>query len=201
VEKLYSQAIGDLKQKFAFAAYKDTLRTHSFSKVCLFIVQELERHRELCKVLEVPRKFAAPRQLSEWDKIWTGSLRELAGTIEAQLRSAAENLVKQLGWLRSGRTKIESHLLCSTYTSIVELRKRERLRISSYGLLVAYAHASQLVPYKNLVADGEPVGAMKMRLSRAKHSQKRVDVLCRLLLNSLPRGEKVLGLIFQWLMR
>jgi hypothetical protein len=133
--------------------------------------------------LEARREIAAPEELSEWVKVWAGSLIELSDDIEAQLRCATDQLVGQLRWLRAGRSRIEPHLLRLAYPTIVRLLKKERLRISNFELLVAYAHASGLHPYKNSLKGDNPIDALKAQLFRAKKSDMGVAVLSRMLAN------------------
>ena len=76
-----------------------------------------------------------------------------------------------------GRTKLESHLLSSARSSIAKATKGGKPHINIYGLLVAYADASGLVPYRMSATEGDPVANMKVRLSRVKSSRTGIHML------------------------
>lgn len=185
--KLYGQATFDLQQMSAFNAYQKTLRSERFNKTHEFIRDEVKRLEEFARLFSQPRKTVAPEKLAEWRAIWLGSLLELTRTIAAQLLSGEKYMVEQKSWLRCGRTQMESHLLSVAYKRIKTLRTATGVSISSMELLVAYAHASSLVPFPTSASSADPVAAMKARISRTRTSQKRTEMLGLMLVQGLTR--------------
>jgi hypothetical protein len=137
-------------------------------------------------LLDAPPLSKVPRQMTEWENVWVGSLRELVRRITPQLDRVENSMSSEQGWLKAGRTQLESHLLLLALDNIRKILKREQLRLSSIPLLVAYGHASQLAKYCGTEDDGDPIEAMKMRMSRARRSNKRTSILCLF----LPQGIK-----------
>jgi hypothetical protein len=176
-EELFNRAILDLQMKSAYAAFLKVLQSQRFNETLQFIQEELNRLEQFTEFLRQPREFAVPQPLSEWESIWIGSLLQLTGTIKNQLRSGKERLDVLQGFLHFGRTHLRSHLLLVARSSIAKSLKEKRLRISSYKVLVAYAHASQLIPYGDSAADGEVVDSMKNRVARAKLSKMSIPML------------------------
>jgi hypothetical protein len=189
LRNLYDRATHDIRQLSAFITYQDTLKSEGFNKTHDFIRDELRRLEQFAKIFSKPRTSVAPEGLSEWNAIWLGSLIELARTIAAQLLSADRYMVGQKSWLSSGRSLMESHLLSVAYDHIKSLRTTKRVSTSSLHLLVAYAHASCLVPFPTSESSSDPVAAMKARISRTRASKKRIEMLCLMLAQGLKQAE------------
>jgi hypothetical protein len=185
LKMLFDQAVRDLQSRAAYKAFTTALQTDLFDERLRFLQGELKRLDEVSKLLSKPREFAVPRRLSEWESVWIGSLRELTDSIKAQLHSAEETSAFMRDFLSMGRTKVESRLLCSAHGAIAEAIDGTKPRLSVHQLLVAYAHASELVPYEDLEADGDPVEAMKNRISRASRSPTRTSMVSLLLLQDI----------------
>ena len=177
LNELFFRAVDDRKRKSAFDAYREVLQGDRFDDTLHFIQEELLRLKLFSGVLGWPGKTAPPHQLSEWTGIWIGSLRDLVGRIEAQLSSGEEFLVQQHRWLSSGRTKIESHLLLSANSWITKLIAEKVLSITNFEMLVAYAHASDLVSLDESAESSDVVKGMQARISRAPNSKKYVESL------------------------
>jgi hypothetical protein len=177
VEMLYTRAIQDRQMMSAYDAFKNALQSNRFSESYQFIQGELERLAKVSASFKRPKGVMVPRILSQWESVWIGSLHELADTIRAQLEAAEKSLVELQKFLHLGRTEIESYLLWSTHLSIAEAIKGMKPRISAYKLLVAYAHASELIPYRRSADDRVSVIAMKMRVSRVKRSPTKIGML------------------------
>lgn len=147
-EILFTRAIQDRQMMSAYDAFKNVLQGDRLSEAHQFIQDELERLARFSTFFSKSKGVMVPRILSEWESVWIGSSHELAGTIGAQLEAAEKRLVELQGFLDLGRTEIEPYLLWSTRLSIAEAIKGVKPRISAYKLLVAYAHASELIPYR-----------------------------------------------------
>jgi hypothetical protein len=180
-EKLFNRAIPDVQMKSAYDAFLEVLQSQRFNETLQFIQEELVRVELFTKFLRLPREFAVPQALSEWESIWIGSLLQLIGTFKNQLRSGEGHLVALQEFLHMGRSDLGSHLLMVACSFMKNLNKGKKPRISVYKLLVAYAHASQLLPYQDSAADGEAVESMKNRVSRAKHSKNNIAMLSMML--------------------
>jgi hypothetical protein len=147
-EMLLTRAVQDRQMMSAYDAFRNVLQSDRFSEAHQFIQDELERLAKCSTFFNRPKGVMVPRILSEWESVWIGSLHELAGTIGAQLEAAEKRLVELQKFLDLGRTEIEPYLLWSTHLSIAEAIRGMKPRISAYRLLVAYAHASELIPYR-----------------------------------------------------
>jgi hypothetical protein len=189
VDELFDMALKDCQQMTAYRLFEKALTGTEFKETADFVKRERERVELILTALDMPWNSIAPRKIYEWKNVWLGSLRELVGTIHAQLRSAEKDMSGQRAWLKSGRTNLESHLLWLALPSIQTMLKSKGLRIGSMALLVAYGHASQLAKYGNASNDGEPVEAMKMRMARAKKSKKKAEVLGLFILQYCSRGQ------------
>jgi hypothetical protein len=190
MDELFIRAIEHRKQKSAFYAYCKVLQGDRFNRYLQFIRNELERLELISIIVALPRQQVVPQQLSEWSSVWIGSLRDLAGRIESQLRFEEKHLMEEQMWLRSGRTKIQSHLLRTAMPWIEKLIAERGLSISSLEMLVAYAHASALLTLKESAKFGNPMKAMEMRILRAKQSRKNVAMLSRILMQAIKDSQE-----------
>ena len=175
LKESFFMALADRKRRSAFYAYLEVLQGDRFANTLHFIQEELQRMKLVSDVLGLPRKTAPPDQLLEWVSIWSGSLRDFLDRIEAQLSDGEEFLVHQQKWLRSRRTKIESHLLLLANSWITKLITEKKLSISNFEMLVAYAHGADLVSLDDFAESSDPVKDMAVRISRAPHSKKFID--------------------------
>ena len=180
-EQLFNRAIPDVQMKSAYDAFLEVLQSQRFNETLQYIQEELNRLELFTKFLRLPREFAVPQSFSEWESIWIGSLRQLIGTFKNQLLSGEGHLVALQEFLHFGRTQLRSHLLLVAHSSIANLIKGKKPLPSVYKLLVAYADASQLIPYRDSAADGEIVDSMKNRIARAKLSKMIIPMLSILL--------------------
>lgn len=176
-EKLFNRAIPDVQMKSAYDAFLEVLQSQRFNETLQFIQEELVRVELFTKFLRLPKVFAVPQPLSEWESIWSGSLLQLTGTFKNQLLSGEGHLVALQEFLYMGRSDLASHLLMVACSFMKDLNKGKKPRISIYALLVAYAHACRLLPYQDSAADGNPVDSMKNRIARAKHSKMSIPML------------------------
>jgi hypothetical protein len=168
-EMLFQQAIEDRQMYAAYETFNERLQGDRFRETRKFTLRRL-KHLERCSLLlNQPRPDAVPHGMSEWDSFWIGNLQDLTDTIVSQLRDAKEGLEFMAEFLRMGRTKLETYLLEGAHFKFAEAIKGRKLRIGIHALLVAYAHASELIRQtESSVANSDPVEAMKNRLARVK---------------------------------
>ncbi len=191
IEKLFERVTQDRQMMSAYDAFRDVLRSDRFGHVRQFVEQELVRLKLISELLRRPEGSVAPRILGEWDEVWIGSLRELTNRTKNQLHSTKDQLVGLQGFLRYGRTDLESYLLEQTHSFITKEVKGRKPRISAHKVLVAYAFASNLLPYRGSTTTGDPVKAMKIRMSRVKHLKTRIPMLTLLLAQMIKSQEKI----------
>lgn len=189
VDELFELAVQQCQQMAAFRLFKKTLDSTEFNGTLKFLQQERKRVERISKLLQRPPGTVVPRKLTKWEEVWVRGLRGLVEDMGIELRREESRLTAEKHlWMKSGRTQLESHLLSLALASIRAMLKRNQLQIGGIALLVAYGHASQLAKYEESPTDGEPVEAMKVRMSRTKKSGNRVGVLS-LFLSQLCRVE------------
>lgn len=183
VNELFELAVGQCEQMSAFQHFKKILEGAEFNEMLDFLQQERKRMERVSKLLQRPQGTVVPRKLAKWEEVWVRGLRGLSQDITAELRREESRLTAERNlWCTSGRTQLESHLLALALSSIRAMLKRNQLRLGSIALLVAYGHASQLAKYEETLTDGDPVEAMKVRMSRTKKAKSRVAILSLFLL-------------------
>jgi hypothetical protein len=168
-EMIFQQAVEDRQMRAAYEEFNEQLQGDRFRATRRFVLQELKYLEKWSALLSQPRSIAVPQGMSEWESLWIRNLRDLTDTIVNQLRSAKESLQFMAEFLRMGRTKVETYLLEGARLKFEDAIKGRKPRQSIHVLLVAYAHASELIRYtKSSVGKSDPVESMKNRLARAK---------------------------------
>ncbi len=176
VMELFSLAVDQGQQFAAFTHFQNAMEGPEVSAAYAYL--EVKRAR-----LASFRRFLIPDSppphgMTEWSQVWMGSLDELIQLISGQITRQEQWLAEVWKFLRTAKQlQIESYLLAIATPQIRDLLAQHRLPVSRHGIMVAYAHASQLIPHIDSSVGGNPIEAMKMRLSRARRSPKRMQVL------------------------
>jgi hypothetical protein len=163
----------------AWNATRKTLEGKDFKEILRYMRRELNRFSGIRKLVAQDRR-SAPESVALWMKYRTQAMIELSADTEAELRREVSGLEELYRERKVGFGELESHLLLMTYNKLSSHIKRTPWKRKATVLIAAFAYAARLVPSGSPGSD--LVRAIKMRLSRARRSEKHIVYTLRLLL-------------------
>ena len=190
LDGLFQQAIRAKQEAAAWERTVDAIKSEEFSRSLDYLLLEVKRFATMRKLLIERKRRKTPQWMHSWEQTWIDAFEELEEEIAAQLRDAKKYLEALSGLAKLGRTDIQSHVLLSSKDSIQEVIAKTPLSKIRSVTLAALAYAAQLVSSDDDDNDakGKYLDAIKARLTRAKRSKTRLQILATLLMtNCVPR--------------
>jgi hypothetical protein len=171
-DELFSLAAEQRQQLAAYGALQLATNGQEFVKLIEFLSWKRKRMDAILGLLKDDKPLV-PQRVSLWESFWAERLERVARANLAQTKIALEQMTEDYRLAHKfGRTNLESHLLYLALSHIQAMPKGNRKRSSSLALLVAYGHASQLEVLNDSEKGGDPIEAMKVRMSRMRHADK-----------------------------
>jgi hypothetical protein len=175
IDRLYQHALFDHRQMAAWDEAKRMTQSREFKTSVEHLENEIKHHSQLLKLMNSGRQ-KWPTWMTEWSEAWVGASLDLQKRIVKQLSSALGDARVFTRIAALGRTSVESHLVSIAKDPIREALVSTSTRVPLKTMIAGYAHASQLIRM-GANEESDFVTAINMRISRARHSRERVQVL------------------------